>query len=125
MTKFEAIKQLPVERFAESFYEMVRNAGSVQKFKDRLMEEFPEDLIPALHRCSTGEAFINADSANEGEVESYLESLKGITYPEWVKLKTGIDRAFEAKKSEFERQLKFADVEKEKQMIQSQEAGRG
>lgn len=53
-------------------------------------------------------------------METYLESLKGITYPEWIKLKAGIDRAFETKKSEFERQLKFADVEKAKQIIQSQ-----
>lgn len=53
-------------------------------------------------------------------MEKYLESLKGITYPEWVKLKTGIDRTFDTEKSELERQLKFADVKKAARIIRSQ-----
>lgn len=54
MTKFEAMKQLPVERFADLFYEMCRKAGSMDKFKEMLNGEFPDSLIPALHDCSTG-----------------------------------------------------------------------
>lgn len=53
-------------------------------------------------------------------VEKYLEALQGISYQEWIKLKAGIDRSFDAKKSEFERQLKFADVKKAEQIIRSQ-----
>lgn len=50
----------------------------------------------------------------------YLDALKGITYPEWVRLKVGIDRAFEEQKGESERQLKLADTEIVKNLIQSQ-----
>ena len=53
-------------------------------------------------------------------MEKYLEALKGITYPEWVKLKIGIDRAFSQQKNESEQKLKLADVEVVRNLIQSQ-----
>lgn len=53
-------------------------------------------------------------------MDNYIESLKGITYLEWVKLRTGIDRSFEQQKSESERLLKLADTKTVKSLIQSQ-----
>ena len=53
-------------------------------------------------------------------MEKYLEALKGITYPEWVKLKIGIDRAFSQQKNESEQKLKLADVEVVRNLIRSQ-----
>lgn len=60
MTKFEAMKQLPVERFADLFYEMAHNAKDSAMFKAMLMEDFPQEMISALQKCSTGEDLINA-----------------------------------------------------------------
>lgn len=53
-------------------------------------------------------------------MDNYIESLKGITYQEWIKLRTGIDRAFEQQKSESEHLLKLADTKTVKLLIQSQ-----
>lgn len=53
-------------------------------------------------------------------MKKYLESLQGITYLEWVRLRTGIDRAFEKEKGESERQLKLADTKIVANLIQSQ-----
>lgn len=53
-------------------------------------------------------------------MDEYIEALKGISYPEWIKLKTAIDRVFEKEKSELEQKLKFADVDIAKRIIQSQ-----
>lgn len=53
-------------------------------------------------------------------MEKYLKALEGISYAEWVKLRTGIDRAFEYQKGESERQLKLANVDVIKQIIQTQ-----
>lgn len=53
-------------------------------------------------------------------MKKYLEHLKGITYPEWIRLRTGIDRAFEQQKGESEKQLKLADAEIVENLIQSQ-----
>lgn len=60
MTKFEAMKQLPVERFADLFYAMAQKAKDSVEFKEMLMEDFPDEMIPALQKCSTGEDLINA-----------------------------------------------------------------
>lgn len=53
-------------------------------------------------------------------MDEYLKSLKGITYPEWVRLKAGIDQAFNQQKNESERKLKLVDTEIVKKFIQSQ-----
>ena len=65
MTKFEAMKQLPVERFADLFYEMAKKAKDSAAFKEILMEDFPNEMIPALQKCSTGEDLINASVSLE------------------------------------------------------------
>lgn len=71
MTKFEAIIQLPVKRFADLFYEMALSAGSTQRFEEILMEDFPEDLLPALRSCSTGEDLINVCLGKEDNSNSH------------------------------------------------------
>ena len=53
-------------------------------------------------------------------MEKYIEALQGITHSDWTKLKIGIDRTFDMKKSEFERELKLADAEMTKKIIRSQ-----
>lgn len=53
-------------------------------------------------------------------MKKYIESLSGITYLEWVKLRAGVDRVFEYQKSESERQLKLADISKVDEVIRSQ-----
>ena len=52
-------------------------------------------------------------------MEKYLEALNGITYEQWEKLKTGIDRQFEFRKKELSGsiQLSSKDVAK---LIRSQ-----
>lgn len=59
MTKFEALKMLPLERFADLFYRTCQRANDADEFKKILEEEFPEDVIPALQKCSTGEDLVN------------------------------------------------------------------
>ncbi|MCI6140249.1 hypothetical protein [Clostridium sp.] len=71
MTKFEAIIQLPVKRFADLFYEMALSAGSTQRFEEILMEDFPEDLLPELRSCSTGEDLINVCLGKEDNSNSH------------------------------------------------------
>lgn len=53
-------------------------------------------------------------------MEKYLEALEGITYPEWVRLKTGMERYFDREKGESEKKLKLADAEIVENLIQSQ-----
>lgn len=71
MTKFEAIIQLPVKRFADLFYEMALSAGITQRFEEILMEDFPEDLLPELRSCSTGEDLINVCLGKEDNSNSH------------------------------------------------------
>ena len=54
MTKYEAIKCLPVDRFADLFYDMAHRAKDSTEFKEMLVEEFPQEMLPALQKCSTG-----------------------------------------------------------------------
>jgi len=53
-------------------------------------------------------------------MEKYIEALKDISYSDWIKLRTGMDRAFEHQKGEFENNLKLASTETVKNIIQSQ-----
>ena len=55
-------------------------------------------------------------------MDKYIKVLQGISYNEWIKLREGIDAMFGMKKSELERQLKFADktdAEMVKKILQS------
>lgn len=54
------------------------------------------------------------------DIDKYVESLKGISYCDWIKLKIGIDGMFEYQKGESEKKLKFADSDKVKKIIRSQ-----
>ena len=51
---------------------------------------------------------------------SNLKALEGITYPEWVKMKIGMERYFDQEKGESEKNLKLADAEKVETLIRSQ-----
>lgn len=53
-------------------------------------------------------------------MEKYINSLKGISYFEWVKLRMAVDRAFDKQKGEFENKLKLANVDDVQEAIQSQ-----
>lgn len=53
-------------------------------------------------------------------MENYIDALQNISYKEWIKLKTAIDRVFEMKKSEIEKNIKLANAEEVKLVIQSQ-----
>ena len=53
-------------------------------------------------------------------MDEYLNALRGISYADWIRVKTAIDRVFEKQKSELEQGLKFADVNIAKRIIQSQ-----
>ena len=65
MTKFEAMKRLPVERFADLFYEMAHKAKDIDKLREMLTEDFPNEMIPALQKCSTGADLFNASVSQE------------------------------------------------------------
>lgn len=53
-------------------------------------------------------------------MEKYIKALQGISYSEWIKLKTGIDKEFERQKSESEKTFKLADTENVEMVIRSQ-----
>lgn len=36
-------------------------------------------------------------------MDKYLKALNGISYSDWIKLKSGVDRKFEMQKGEFEK----------------------
>lgn len=52
-------------------------------------------------------------------MQEYIIALQGISYSDWVKLKAGIDRTFEMQKREFEKNLKLANTDHVKKIIQS------
>lgn len=78
MTKFEALKQLPVDRFADLFYEMGKRADNASEFKGMLMEEFPDDLIPALLACSTGADLKTDEEKQARKMAMKFEKLKTV-----------------------------------------------
>ena len=41
-------------------------------------------------------------------MKEYIEALQGITFGEWIKLRTAIDRRFEQKIGEFKKELKLS-----------------
>ena len=53
-------------------------------------------------------------------MNKYIKALQGISYPEWTKLKIGIDKEFERQKSESEKTFKLADVKNVEMAIRSQ-----
>lgn len=57
-------------------------------------------------------------------MDKYIIALNGISYPEWVKLKNGMDAVFSCKRSELEKELKLANTEDVKKAIHSQFGGK-
>lgn len=53
-------------------------------------------------------------------MEKYIEALKGISYFEWIKLREGVNKAFEMQKGEFEKTLKLANMDDAKKIIHLQ-----
>lgn len=53
-------------------------------------------------------------------MNKYITALKGITYPEWVKIKIAVDRVFEKEKCELEKELKLSKIEDVEAVIRSQ-----
>lgn len=53
-------------------------------------------------------------------MEKYITALENISYGDWIKLKTAVDRKFEQQKGEFEKGLKLTDVEIVYKLIRSQ-----
>ena len=53
-------------------------------------------------------------------MEKYIEALKRISYADWKKLRMAMDRAFAHQKGESEKQLKLADTDIVKRIIQAQ-----
>lgn len=49
---------------------------------------------------------------SQKKLSEYIEALDGITYPQWVKLRTGIDMQFDFSRRELEK--KYADLFPEK-----------
>lgn len=54
------------------------------------------------------------------EVSKYIKMIDGISYLEWTRLKTAVDRYFDAKKRESEAQLQLSDPEIIENLIRSQ-----
>lgn len=54
------------------------------------------------------------------DVDRYVNALSGITYLEWVRVKTAIDRYFDSEKREQETQIQLSKPDTVKQLIRSQ-----
>ena len=44
-------------------------------------------------------------------MSEYIEALDGITYPQWVKLRTGIDMQFDFSRRELEKDMQISSGE--------------
>lgn len=54
------------------------------------------------------------------QVKEYIEALQGITFEEWIKLRTAIDRRFDQKIGEFKKGLKLSESKIVEDIIHSQ-----
>ena len=52
-------------------------------------------------------------------MKKYIEALEGISYYDWIRVKMAVDEAFNIQKGEFDRSLKFANVEDAERIIRS------
>lgn len=53
-------------------------------------------------------------------LEKCIKALDGISYRDWIKLRTAVDRKFNQQKGEFEKALKLAETEVILELIHSQ-----
>lgn len=56
-------------------------------------------------------------------MKKYVEALHGITYPEWMRLKTVIDRSFENSRKELEKDIQL-NLKETETIIRSQFGGK-
>nr|DAY37989.1 MAG TPA: hypothetical protein [Caudoviricetes sp.] len=59
------------------------------------------------------------DKTQTKRLQEFAKSLEGLTYPEWLRLKTGIDAAFEEKRRETERNFCLTSPVRVCDLIQS------
>lgn len=48
---------------------------------------------------------------SQKKLSEYIEALDGITYPQWVKLRTGIDMQFDFSRRELEKDMQVSSGE--------------
>lgn len=48
---------------------------------------------------------------SQKKLSEYIEALDGITYPQWVKLRTGIDMQFDFSRRELEKNMQISSRE--------------
>ncbi len=48
---------------------------------------------------------------SQKKLSEYIEALDGITYPQWVKLRTGIDMQFDFSRRELEKDMQISSGE--------------
>lgn len=48
---------------------------------------------------------------SQKKLSEYIEALDGITYPQWVKLRTGIDMQFDFSRRELEKNMQISSGE--------------
>ena len=48
---------------------------------------------------------------SQKQLSEYIEALDGITYPQWVKLRTGIDMQFDFSRRELEKDMQVSSGE--------------
>ena len=48
---------------------------------------------------------------SQEKLSEYIEALDGITYPQWVKLRTGIDMQFDFSRRELEKNMQISSGE--------------
>ena len=51
---------------------------------------------------------------SQKKLSEYIEALDGITYPQWVKLRTGIDMQFDFSRRELEKNMQISSGETER-----------
>ena len=54
------------------------------------------------------------------ETNKYVEALSGISYSEWIEVKTAVDRYFTFKKRELECHIQLSKADTVKELIRSQ-----
>ncbi len=54
LTWFDALKQVPMETFANTVFEMCQIVKDGKSFEASLKEKLPEEIAPALHLMNTG-----------------------------------------------------------------------
>lgn len=61
------------------------------------------------------------DSKKQADISRYIKSLQGISYFDWIKLKTAIDRSFKMQISELEKEIQLTNnTEQIERLIRSQ-----